>query len=327
MKEYIRKFLQEQCGITRIASGQEEIIIIFYNLWMDARKIDSDKEIFVPSTRLKKLSKRKYQIIRDACCVMKGYSSHLEAKCNLIVGWTASFDALCFAILKHLVSKGREGEEHYTGTIRNLTIPGADTSEYMHTENSQYRWYHNLQNLDKEQKAIVFDGSHDFDIQACFPSIFHNNCSFWDRPEEYDTMIEEPELFLQKIIDDDCFTYKIRTKDLTPRQKAKCMRSRLFNPPRVGKLQRTGIQWYDNLADWILETLQQNQVFDAHNWFTQKEQEYVEKAFQVIGHDNIRLRMHDGFISKPVDCIDTTLQRLKEVTNLNWTCKPIADNL
>jgi hypothetical protein len=114
-------------------------------------------------------------------------------------------------------------------------------------------------------------------------------------------------------------------KHTSDRSKAKQMRSRLFCAPLDKALRKTGCKWYDKLGEWIRSELMMAGVTDAHKYFTDLEQQVMRLAINIVGRDNVKLRMHDGFISKDISDREVMLEKLTVATGLNWSVKIIGE--
>ena len=301
---------------------------LLYNTYRSHTKIGMDDEVFVPSATMQSLT-RDYVSIRNAVCVMKGYSNFADGTCDLIVGWTPAASDAMFCIMQEEFksrflswNRSREDQSLYL-VIKEF--PGACPMNYTSSDKT-HRLHHRDQNIPKVMKRLLFKGCTDYDIQACFPNIFRKNILKDKNWEMIDLMIDRPDEFLQLIIDADAFTHLIRidTKQ-SARQKAKVMRSRLFHPPAKGTLPRTGCDWYDDLGDIIAMHLRQSGIEKPHLYFTMIEQEIIECAFDAFGRDDILLRMHDGFIAWGTDDIVDKLQRLHAATGYKWSASIYED--
>jgi hypothetical protein len=291
---------------------------------------------FIPSAQMKALTEQ-YPVIRDACFHVKRYSNRAAGICFLLEAQTPAFSALferCLAQENRLIHSYRQ-EHHrktsYSGDLARkakstkalepIPYPGADVRNYT-TSDAGARIYHADQGLTKEMKRIKFAGFHDFDIDACFPNIFRHllqERGITEHPD-FTAMCDSKTAFLQRIIDTECYTYALKYDTVKSiEKKAKAMRSRLFHPDSGFKLHAVGVPWYDELGKWIASTLQECRVEGAHMFFTTHEQRIIDTAFEVVGRDNIILRVHDGFVADVNGDIADILLELKEATGYKWT--------
>lgn len=297
---------------------------LLYKTYRSHTKIGIDDEVFIQAAEMQDCTQQ-YAIIRDACCVMKGYHNRDAGICDLIIGWSTAFSDAMFIIMQEEFksrflswNRSRGDQSLY---ILNKDFPGVSPMNYTASDKT-HRLHHRDQNIPKTMKRLLFKGCTDYDIQACFPNIFRKNILKGKSCDMIDFMIDRPDEFLQLIIDADAFTHLLRidTKQ-SSRQKAKVMRSRLFHPPAKGPLPRTGCSWYDDLGDIIGAWLHESGIEKPHLYFTMIEQEIIECAFDAFGRDDILLRMHDGFIAWGTDDIVDKLRRLESATGYKWTAE------
>jgi hypothetical protein len=111
---------------------------------------------------------------------------------------------------------------------------------------------------------------------------------------------------------------------------AKSARSRLFHPSQTvnsdgsrRQSRRSGVQWYDELADFIVKKLREYGVDNEHLFFTTIEQRIVEEAFDIIGRENVVLRMHDGAICKDLVELEMLCNLLEIKTGYVWSWKQL----
>ena len=326
-----RSFLKEHVpSLQRIGRGHLSLMALLVET-----RCRGGEDIFIPAVEMQDLT-RDYAPIRDAVCIMKGYHNRDEALCDRIVGWTPQFNDLITSVLKEENRAIRLYRQTYK-TILSIVIkettvdrpyPGADESSYTISP-AGARLYHTDQGLTKEMRRIKFAGFVDFDIDACFPNIFRRLLEERGMPEhpDFTAMCDSKTAFLQRIIDTDCYTYALKydtTKSIEKR--AKAMRSRLFHPDSSFKLRPVGVPWYDELGKWIATTLKELDVETAHMFFTTHEQRIINTAFEVVGRDNIILRMHDGFVADIIsDELSQTLRDLKEATGYKWSASIYED--
>lgn len=299
---------------------------LFIQFKKNNSEIELHQEVFIPSSLMRKYV-RDYAPFREACFLMKGYHNHKTGTCDLIVGYTDAFEELFINILKSHISSNRlylATKEQDRSLIGNLSpLP----HEYSKGENSM-RLYHWCQNLPRETKKIVYSGALDFDIVNCFPNIFWKEVLRGESSnDDMRMMIFDSEAFLGRLVDDEIYDKLYPKKKKTkrtanPRKAAKVVRSRLFHPPSSGRPpRRSGVQWYDNLSDYIINKLKENGIYDPHLFFTSIERGIIESAFDIAGRENVILRMHDGFIALPTTT--TTIQQLEERTNYKWTVETL----
>lgn len=319
-----RAFLKAHVpSIKRIGRGHIALMELLYTTYRSRPKIGPDDEVFIQAGQMQDCTKQ-YAIIRAACCVMKGYHNKEAGTCDLIIGWSVPFSDAMFCILQsefraRFSARSRDREEGLSLYVSLNAFPGASPINYTASDKT-HRLHHRDQCIPKVMKRLLFKGCTDYDIQACFPSIFRTHVLAGTKWEVIDSMIDRPDAFLQAVIDSDAFTHLLRIDtQQSPRQKAKTMRSRLFHPPAKGALPRTGCAWYDDLGDIIAEHLRRSGIEKPHLYFTMIEQEIIECAFDAFGRDDILLRMHDGFIAWGTDDVPDRLQRLGAATGYKWS--------
>ena len=339
----ISDYLRDVVGIIRITDGTISVIERLFATWLSNRSIDINNQVYIPVKQLHSLSARQYATIRNTACRMKDWYDMNNGKCKLIIGWDYKFDILCMEILKLRGSIAKENTKiklSYYNThscnITALTPPGGSTAAYHQGINKEtgmitsHRWYNPLQNMDEEQRNITYEGCLDLDIVACFPTLFHQYVFKEvgrETPGTYYAMIYQPELFLQMLIESDVWVYPIgwnkNTKKNKPRAKAKQMRSRMFNFKDDKPLKKSGLVWYDKLCQFIYNQMMDSDINNGHLFFTLIEQRIVQIAIDIIGEDNVHMRMHDGFITKQIPDIDIVLQEIFKETGLQWSVKAI----
>jgi len=301
--------------------------------------IDIDAEIFIPSEVMRSYV-REYGIIRDACFVMKGYHNRQSGLCDRIIGYTPKFEALYFSILKNLAAiqlknikkKNNNSSSNRLSLVNNAFVPnlfpGACFDQYT-TSDKSARLYHGAQNLPRHIKSVIYENCYDIDIINCHASIFYNeliNNRQYVVNNDFKEMMEQPEKFLQRIIKSGVhhkiwLSFKRRMKS-NDRSKAKFARSRLFYPPASGrKPRKTGIKWYDDLQQYILDIFRQEGIDNPHLWLTKHEQQIINKAIETLGKDKIALLMHDGMIVFEVSDYQETLDELHKETGYMWSIK------
>ena len=197
-------------------------------------------------------------------------------------------------------------------------------SNYHQTDKSP-RYYIWLQNISRENKRDIYNGCIDFDIAACHPTIFWKEVLKGHSTNPYmTTMIEEPEIFLQHLIDNKIHNRlypHITVED--ERAAAKNCRSRLFNLRPDGHHRKSGVVWYDNLQDFIINEMSSMGIDDPHKFFCRHERKIVEVAIDVIGKDHVALLMHDGMICKDIENVNWQLSRLHLSTGYVWKAKAL----
>jgi hypothetical protein len=326
----IKSFIADNIPeVKRISKGMVELMELFIFFKKRNQKIELDAEVFIPAKTMQNLV-REYQPFRDACFLMKGYNNHLSGKCDLITGYTEAFDALFISLLKaqylfqstlsplYLVNKELDNKNHNFELIGNL-YPGADTTMYHQTEKSP-RYYIWLQNLSKDHKKEVYSGCVDFDITACHPTIFFKEVLKGMTSNPYmKTMIEEPEVFIQHLIDSKIYNRLYPHLTVTDeRAAAKDARSRLFNLRPDGSHRMSGIHWYDNLQAYIISEMEKMSISNPHQFFCNQERKIVEQAIAHVGADRVVLLMHDGVILKDVAYIGSLCSELGFITGYQW---------
>jgi hypothetical protein len=117
------------------------------------------------------------------------------------------------------------------------------------------------------------------------------------------TRLANTDKLLQDIIDADIYVYGQQNK--TPRERAKSLRSRLFNHKINKKTaiiqpnKHLGCDWYDKLGDMIYDTLLMLNIDNSHLYFSTQEQIIIQQAIDIIKRGDVLLNMHDGLILKP----------------------------
>ena len=293
----------------RLGKGIKSIFQLYVDYQMNNNKIDPERGLFIPSALLRSISWRHYQTIRESTCVMKGFSSHTEGICDLIVNWTDIFRLAIINVTKnHVIFNSR-------GRIINkdIVLPAADLANYSQSLNSG-RYYHPMQNLSRVHRGMLFKGCDDIDIKAAWPSIFLSSIqSFIINNIDYTipltalmpllNRLTNNDKLLQDIIDADIYLHKARNE--SPRDRAKAIRSRLFNHKvneNTGIIKpnrRLNCEWYDELANAIYVALIIMGVKDSHLYFSTIEQNIIAETIDVIGKNAVLLNMHDGLILKP----------------------------
>jgi len=335
-----RKFLQENVpSIKRIGSGHIALMELLYKNYRSHTKIGIDDKVFVPSATMQSLT-RDYVSIRDATCIMKGYSNFADGTCDLIVGWIPAFSELSIRLqteaVKTALSIRRSGESILYLVIKEKAnehkalsqafFPGADLTGYAPPTDKTHRPTHWLQNMKREHRRVAFAACMDFDIQSCFPQIFRQRVlqegtyPIAEHPF-FQKMVDEPEAWIASLIAADCWTYTIRQDILNGcslRDAAKAMRSRLFHPGKNGTLADCGWAPYDSLKDWILGCLRAREITNVHLFFTEVEQEILETAMTAAGRPHVLVRMHDGFIADGLARPHDALVAIEAATGFKW---------
>lgn len=343
-----RSFLKDNVpSIKRIGKGHIALLQHIAEVAAQNLKIDVQDEIFIPSKTMQSLC-YDYAPIRGACCIMKGYSNHLSGDCDLIVGWTEELSDLVTFILRDSVASLMISRRSVPPTLRpkqsdaaielslyvvlsalpnfklhNITLPGADVANYKIKETT-HRPIHPLQSIPKATRSIIFKGAIEFDMAACFPNLFRKHILRGEIPEHplFTEMVDDKNAFMDRIISTDAFTYDLKNERGT--SAAKAMRSRLFMPnckSGVPTLKNIGVQWYDELKDWIISQMQT--IDNAHLYFTLHEQVAMEEAMAVIGRETVLIRIHDGFIADlaPHISLAQAVTEMEAVTGMRWEAK------
>ena len=330
IQDLIKQFLKAEVQtMKRIKQGAVDLVWTYLMLCHShGLVIRPDDEVYLPSAQAAEMSTF-YIDIREACCKMKGYHNRLEGTCDRITGWTDGLSNLYLNCLKtqllidkslqlSLPLKEKRNDYHI-----NLT-PGADKSMYKHNGQTSARYYIGLQNLRRNIKSEIYEGCVDLDIVACFPQIFYKEVLKYDREANkyFNIMIDAPKFFLQ-MLEDDGVTTALGCD-------AKAARSRLFHPSQTvnsdgsrRQNRRSGIDWYDELAHFIVEQLRDHGVENEHLFFTGHEQRIVEAAFDEIGRENVVLRMHDGAICKDLVELEMLCKLLEIKTGYAWSWKQL----
>ena len=320
-------FLKKSCGITRMTSGQIQLLNLIIETYKSNFSIDSNSQVFIPTPNAKKLTNN-YRQILDACCVFKGYHNWENSTCDLIIAWREEFIDFCIGMMEwewkqisKIAAKKKlnDAEKKLDWDLR----PGADKSNYKQTQDS-CRYYAKVQNMPKEMKKKVFKGCIDADMVNCHANLFLKHVLNGEMPNNKDfrMMLEDPELFIQKIVNTNAFTNKVYWSEGTERDKAKRMRARLFNPKPGQKLKSIGVDWYDALADFIYESLSECGIQNSHKFFTAIEQERIDEAIEAIGPDSVVSNMHDGLLlDGPANLDLESLEKiLAKATGMEWKC-------
>lgn len=334
--ELIKAFIRQNVfGVKRITPNMINLMEVFLSFFQRNPQIEIDDEVFIPTEVMRKCV-MDYQSFRDACFKTKKFSNRQDKKCYLIVGYTEQFLGLITNILKirYLEQKRRRSKLNNTLYMLNKElckessntnmIPGAVVENYRTSDNSarHYIW---LQNLTRDMKKEIYTGLSDFDIVGCFPNIFFREVLKGECDNFYmQMMIDQPEHFLNMLITDNVAQKLYPHKHLPHnRDSAKIARSRLFHPPTSGrKPKASGIDWYDDLQSYIIDNLNACGITDAHMFFTTIEQRIITQAIPVVGHDNVILRMHDGFIVNIQDT-DEIIKQLESITGYAWSHKTL----
>lgn len=307
------------------------LVELFLQFKRNKINIATEDEVFIPAALMRKHVKN-YVPFREACFIMKGYSNHISGKCDLIIGYTESFDALFLELLKLQYRLSLSLPLHYTCPLRKLDnvhhnfeilgtlTPGADVNQYHQTDKSP-RYYIWLQNIGKEQKREIYSGCIDFDITACHPMIFWKEVLKERTTNPYmKTMIEQPEIFLQTLIDHKIHSRLYPNKKIdNERDAAKDCRNRLFNLSLDNKHKQSGVQWYDELQDYIIKEMHEMSICEPHKFFCRHERKIIESAIDIIGEENVVLLMHDGLIVKSLT--NVTINNLQQQTGYTWKVK------
>lgn len=327
-RESHRAWLRGPNGISRVFDGQLELMDLIFKTWSAHPNIERDEQVFIPTARAKSMTNQ-YRKIMDSVCKRKGYHSHAGGVCDLIVAWLPQFSDHCIDLLKRelvAVQAARRSGMDAQGApeLRWSLRPGYDKSNYKQTEESN-RYYAEVQNMPREVKQRVYESYWDADMINCHAAIFSKWILGGDESgnADFDLMMAEPGAFLQKIIDTGAFTYRVWNSNDEPIKRAKRMRSKLFNPPKSGTIKRIGVEWYDDLAHWINEQLNEAGVSNAHMYFTALEQELIDLAAKAVGEENVCVNMHDGMILEPDAAIDPQeiTAILESATGMKWKCR------
>lgn len=333
--DLIRQFLKDNVPqMKRISEGAVELIWTYVRLAIDhGIKINIDDEVYLEAAKARSMSRHYYTDIRDVCCNMKGYSNHITGTCDLIISWTPAFQSLVFNVLKAQIQHNRNIQlymalKEFPNKYHINLTPGADITMYKHNPQKSARYYIGLQNIPKDMKSEIYKDYIDIDIVSCFPQIFWKEVLHCKSDNaEMRLMIEDGEAFLQKTIDDGVPAAFDAQND---RSGAKAARSRLFHPSssinRGGERRaprKTGIGWYDNLQSYIISKLREAGIENEHLFFTKKEQLIIDSAFDVIGRENVVLRMHDGAICKDLVEIEMLCDLLEIKTGYRFSWKKL----
>jgi hypothetical protein len=347
-----RSFLKDNVpSIKRVGKGHIALLQYIADVAAQNLKIEATDEVFIPSKTMRSLC-YDYAPIREACCIMKGYSNHLSGDCDLIIGWSEALNDLVTVILRDSVAslminrrsalQSQEGLWPTKQTdvidaislyvannalpnfkLHNITLPGADVANYK-TKETTHRPIHPLQSIPKATRSIIFKGAIEFDMAACFPNLFRKHILRGEIAEHplFTEMVDDKNAFMDRIISTNAFTYDLKNERGT--SAAKAMRSRLFMPnckSGIPTLKNIGVQWYDELKDWIISQMQT--IDNAHLYFTLHEQIAMEEAMAVIGRETVLIRIHDGFIADlaPHISLVQAVTEMEAVTGMRWEAK------
>lgn len=320
-------FLKNSCGVSRITTGQIQLLNIVIETYKANFTIDSNSQVFIPTAKANQLTKN-YRQILDACCIFKGYYNWDNSTCDLIIGWREEFVDFCISMMEwefRQISK-LAGKKKLNDAEKLLDWdlrPGADKNNYKQTDNS-CRYYAKVQNMPRDMKKQVFKGCIDADMVNCHANLFLKYVLDNVMPEQNDfkMMLQEPEEFIRKIVDTNAFTNGIYWSEGTERCKAKRMRARLFNPKPGQRLKNIGVEWYDALANFIYDALSECGIDNSHKFFTAIEQQRIDEAVEAVGPQNVVSNMHDGLLLDGPANLD--LQSLEEIlsraTGMQWKC-------
>jgi hypothetical protein len=316
-KKLVVEFLHNNCGIVRIRGGQVDLINKLVNLYKTSW--NSPEALYISSSEAQRMT-NKYRDILDASCYFKGYSSRLEGVCDRIIGWREEFVNFCIRSweedFKMMRAKAKADSALW---LR----PGSDKANYTQTDKS-CRYYAKVQNMPRKVKEGVYKGCIDADMVNCHAQLFWRHILKGDYQGNQDMQqcIESPEAFLGRISDSNAWSKEVIRQEECPRKRSKRMRSKLFNPPNQGKPRPVGCDWYDNLAQWILERLESAGIDNCHKYFTAIEQECLADAMGAVGNDNVVVNMHDGFIlDSPQEVTPTEVEKILNLaTGMPWKC-------
>jgi hypothetical protein len=278
---------------------------------------------FIPARSMQRLTDD-YRTIRDASCELLGYSNRHQGFCDRIVGWKDGFLALVWELVRVV---REEGTTPSTPGLR----PGADWNLYSAGSRSN-RLYHPAQSLPSSVKRLIYGGCWDVDIVACHPRLLRR--ALLGRTEENLRSVAELPLLREAVEDPEAFLTRLqgerwgwwgRLKGACGGRKiAKVMRARLLNPPSEGKLRRTGVGWYDELAAQVSSAVRELARLEGwstpHLLLTALEREVILAATDAVGSDKVVLNMHDGLVLTPQAAPDaqSLATTLMEATGLAW---------
>ena len=319
-EKIITKFIKEECCIERVSKGAIELVRLLLSIKQAHPKINYNDNVFFPAARMQGMT-RKYQEIRDTCCIRLECASAEAGRCDKIINWTQTFNDLFIDLAQERIrwEKKARKQRDAASKYKFEFFPGADETQYKKTETSN-RFYHPAQNIPRGEKAILYHGCYDFDMVAAYPNIFYKLVLKDESHPMLDLCIRDTDHFLQLIIDHEAYAWDVRNlRDVSDRDRAKMMRSKLFHPPKHGKAQKVGVKWFDDLQQFIHEKIEDCVGKDqAHLFASAVEAELIERAFHVVGWDKICLRMHDGFIAMDIDNVDDVVGMLEWATGYRW---------
>lgn len=288
-------------SIKKITPNVIEFVHHLLELWLKRSWLNYDNPYIQNQPQFQKIY-RNFEIIREYCVKMKGYNNYMQNQADKMIGWKQPLEELGMEWIKT--------QTYYVNGKVNRDcryVLGADRSNYK-TASEESRSFDATVNTEKRIKNIIFEGCYDIDMVAAHPNIFalHVIPMEWQydlhlHQPDMALMIDNPEAFLQKIIDSDIKHYEIdRDQTLTPRQKAKMLRSRLFNPQKEGELSplpNLNCQWYNELAQWIHNVYLNASISNPNRVLVKWERHYIDTFLERVETASVLLLEHDGFKS------------------------------
>lgn len=281
----------KQRSITKITNNLIKFVHHLLNLWIRRSDLNYENYYVQHSDSFQRIY-RNYEIIREYCLHKKGYSNHLLHEADHLIGWKQPF--VDFAML------WVEQTQSYKVTGPNCRYAlGDDRTKYQ--KNTPGRCYDWRINIKKDIRSKIFKDCYDIDMVSAHPNIYwtHIKNQKSNNPD-FNMMIHQPNLFLNKIIRSKIHHIEITYNDETPLKKAKQFRSRLFYPMKNGvltPLRNTGCRWYDTLATEIYNGYEDNNITNPEAYLTLLERKYMDTFISKINSKNVLLLCHDGFIN------------------------------
>ena len=171
---------------------------------------------------------------------------------------------------------------------------------YNNTVKSPFRWYHPLQNTKKEEQPLVFKGCTNIDVTSCFLSLY------WFDMGGKDVSGPDFHFLLNPHLKKD-LEQKIATDFGVSPDDSKTIRNNLTSCNTNGHVVQTGIQWYDDLHNHIIQYVR-GFGKTSLKWSPEEATPYLVFTFlemklmdKLIRCGNPVLRMHDGIIFSSVD--------------------------
>lgn len=296
--------------IKKITSNLINFVHHLLNLWVRRSELSHEHYYVQNSTHFQTIY-RNYEIVREYCVQMKGFSNYIQNEADLMVGWKNNF--VQFAKLWIIETQS------YLQTGNNCIYAlGADRTKYQ--KNTKGRCYDWRINIKKNIRKLLFEDCYDIDIAAAHPNIFYYDVLMGARNHpNMDMMIHQPAKFLNKITKSNIHHFEIKYSNETPQKKAKQFRSRLFYPMKDGQLKRlnrTGCKWYDDLGEFIFQVYKMRNIKNPEDILTGLERKYIDGFINKINKNDVLLLCHDGFINKTD--IQTDINKWNQKNNIKF---------